>query len=92
MASEFEVALGLVAPVYNLFMAVIAWSIVHLAVLAAMAMAAYLYLDLRIFNRTKKMEAVLPESRPFIMVRSLKIVHASRAPMVFVPVLLMRSL
>ncbi len=48
-------------PIIQFFLAVIAWSAIHLTVLAALAAAAYFYLDLRIFNRTKKMEAVLPD-------------------------------
>ncbi|MBI2144870.1 type II secretion system F family protein [Candidatus Woesearchaeota archaeon] len=49
------------SPIIQFFLAVIAWSIVHLGILAAIAIAAYVYLDLKIFNRTKKMEEVLPD-------------------------------
>lgn len=48
-------------PAIQFILAVFAWSAVHLAVLAGIALAAYFYLDLKIFNRTKKMEAVLPD-------------------------------
>ncbi len=48
-------------PVIQFLLAVVAWAAVHGAVLAGIFIAIYLYLDLRIFNRTKKMEAVLPD-------------------------------
>ncbi|MBI2176435.1 type II secretion system F family protein [Candidatus Woesearchaeota archaeon] len=48
-------------PAIQFLFAIIAWTIVHGAVLAGIFIAIYLYLDLRIFNRTKKMEAVLPD-------------------------------
>ena len=37
------------------------WLITHLLVIAGIITAVYFYLDLRIFNRTKKVEAMLPE-------------------------------
>ncbi len=48
-------------PILQFFFAILAWTVVHGAVLAAIILATYLYLDLRIFNRTKRMEAVLPD-------------------------------
>ncbi|MBI2140809.1 type II secretion system F family protein [Candidatus Woesearchaeota archaeon] len=48
-------------PVLQFLLAVVSWSIVHFAVLAAIVAVVYFYLDLRIFNRTKRMEAVLPD-------------------------------
>ena len=48
-------------PIIQFLFAVIAWALVHSAVLAGILVATYLYLDLRIFNRTKKMESVLPD-------------------------------
>jgi pilus assembly protein TadC len=37
------------------------WVVVHLTVLSALVIVAYIYLDLTIYNRTKKMENVLPD-------------------------------
>ncbi len=48
-------------PIIQFLFAVLAWTVVHGAVLAALMLATYLYLDLKIFNRTKRMEAVLPD-------------------------------
>ncbi|MBI2142925.1 hypothetical protein HYU20_01105 [Candidatus Woesearchaeota archaeon] len=48
-------------PILQFFFAVLAWTVAHGAVLAAIMLATYLYLDLSIFNRTKRMEAVLPD-------------------------------
>ncbi len=48
-------------PIFEFVLAVLAWSVVHATVLAIGATATYIYLDLRIFNRTKKMEEVLPD-------------------------------
>ncbi|MBI2143880.1 type II secretion system F family protein [Candidatus Woesearchaeota archaeon] len=42
-------------------MALLAWAIIHGAVIAAAVVLLYSFIDLRIFNRTKKMEAVLPD-------------------------------
>jgi archaeal flagellar protein FlaJ len=42
-------------------LALLLWLAVHLAVILAIILAIYFYLDLKIFNRTKKMEAVLPD-------------------------------
>ncbi len=41
--------------------ALILWLSVHSAVIIAMLLAIYFYLDLKIFSRTKKMEEVLPD-------------------------------
>jgi len=47
--------------VVQFILALALWTVVHLAVIFATILLMYLYLDLRIFNRTKKMEAVLPD-------------------------------
>ncbi len=41
--------------------ALISWAIIHLAVILLLMLVIYFYLDLKIFNRTKKMEEALPE-------------------------------
>ncbi len=48
-------------PTIQFGLAILAWLAVHGTVLAATAAALYFYLDLRIFNRTKKMEELLPD-------------------------------
>lgn len=47
--------------IFQFLAAIALWAVVHATVLACIAVASYLYLDLRIFNRTKRMEAVLPD-------------------------------
>jgi len=42
-------------------LALVLWTVVHLIIISAIILTIYIYLDLRIFNRTKKMEAVLPD-------------------------------
>jgi len=42
-------------------LALVLWTVVHLVLIFAIILVIYIYLDLRIFNRTKKMEAVLPD-------------------------------
>ncbi|MBI2549899.1 hypothetical protein HYV83_01835, partial [Candidatus Woesearchaeota archaeon] len=48
-------------PILQFLAAIVVWAGVHAAVLACIVVVSYIYLDLRIFNRTKKMEAVLPD-------------------------------
>ncbi len=48
-------------PAIQFFLALIAWAVMQSAVLAALVALAYFYLDLSIYSRTKKMEAVLPD-------------------------------
>ena len=48
-------------PVLQFMIAVVAWLIVHGAILAGIIVLAYIWLDLIIFNRTKRMEIVLPD-------------------------------
>ena len=48
-------------PIFQFLAAIVVWAGVHTAVLACIVVVSYIYLDLRIFNRTKKMEAVLPD-------------------------------
>ena len=45
----------------NLLLAFVFWLITHLIVIVLIILAVYFYLDLRIFNRTKKVEEMLPE-------------------------------
>jgi len=47
--------------VIEFILALVLWTVVHLIVIFAIILMIYVYLDLRIFNRTKKMEAVLPD-------------------------------
>jgi len=47
--------------VIQFVLALVLWSVLHLLMLGAMILAMYFYLDLKIFDRTKKMEAVLPD-------------------------------
>ena len=44
----------------------IVWFVLPLAFMAAFGAATYIYLDLKIFNRTKKMEEVLPDFLRFV--------------------------
>ena len=37
------------------------WIVTHVIVIAAIVLAVYFYVDLKIFNRTKQVEAILPE-------------------------------
>jgi hypothetical protein len=46
---------------FQFLLALVGWAVIHGAVLAVVAATLYFYLDLKIFNRTKKMEAVLPD-------------------------------
>jgi archaeal flagellar protein FlaJ len=46
---------------FQFVIALLSWAGIHLGVLLAMMLVMYFFLDLRIFNRTKKMEAMLPE-------------------------------
>ncbi|MBI3037035.1 type II secretion system F family protein [Candidatus Woesearchaeota archaeon] len=48
-------------PALQFLAAIVVWAGMHTAVLACIVVFSYVYLDLRIFNRTKKMEAVLPD-------------------------------
>lgn len=48
-------------PAIQFVLAVVAWLIVHGTVLTGIGAAIYFYLDLKIFNRTQRMEAVLPD-------------------------------
>ena len=48
-------------PILQFLLALVAWSALHSAVLAGLIAVVYFYLDLRIFSRTRKMEAVLPD-------------------------------
>jgi len=47
--------------IIQFILALTVWMVVHFAVLFAIILVIYLYLDLKIFDRTKKMEAVLPD-------------------------------
>jgi len=47
--------------IVQFMMALVAWLAIHGAVLIAIIAIAYIYLDLTIYTRTKKMEAVLPD-------------------------------
>ncbi|MAG16315.1 hypothetical protein CMO88_04595 [Candidatus Woesearchaeota archaeon] len=42
-------------------LALVLWAVVHLLFIFAIILLIYFYIDLKIFNRTKKMEAVLPD-------------------------------
>ncbi|HLD97487.1 MAG TPA: type II secretion system F family protein [Candidatus Nanoarchaeia archaeon] len=53
-------------PVLRFLLAFAAWSAIHTAVLAGLVAVVYGYLDLRIFNRTAKMEAVMPDFLRFV--------------------------
>lgn len=61
----FKVWGGIIEKSQNLLLqfilALLVWTIMHGAVLAAMMALIYFYLDFRIFNRTKKIEAALPD-------------------------------
>jgi archaeal flagellar protein FlaJ len=58
----WNVILGMeVNIIFQFFIALLSWAAIHLSVLLAMMLVMYFFLDLRIFNRTKKMEAMLPE-------------------------------
>ncbi len=46
---------------FEFFSALILWLAIHGAVITIMLFAIYFYLDMKIFNRTKKMEEVLPD-------------------------------
>lgn len=48
-------------PILQFLLALVAWSVIHAAVLGSLTAVVYFYLDLRIFNRTAKMEAVMPD-------------------------------
>ncbi len=47
--------------VFEFILALLLWFALHSAVIMAIILAMYFYLDLKIFNRTKKMEDVLPD-------------------------------
>ena len=48
-------------PIFQFLLALVAWSAIHGAVIAGLVAVVYFYLDLMIFNRTRKMEVVLPD-------------------------------
>jgi pilus assembly protein TadC len=48
-------------PLFQFVLALSVWAIMHGAVLAAIMALIYFYFDFRIFNRTTRMEAVLPD-------------------------------
>ena len=48
-------------PLFQFILALSVWAIMHGAVLAVVMGLIYFYFDFRIFNRTKKMETVLPD-------------------------------
>ncbi len=54
LAQELNIA-------FEFIFALVVWLALHGAVLIALLIAIYFYLDLKIFNRTKKMEDVLPD-------------------------------
>src|SRR3989344_5066256 len=45
----------------DFFLALLIWAAIHFAVIAAVILVIYFYLDITIYTRTKKMEAVLPD-------------------------------
>ncbi|MBI2664234.1 type II secretion system F family protein [Candidatus Woesearchaeota archaeon] len=47
--------------IIEFLLALALWTAVHLTAVAAIILAVYFYLDLKIFNRTQKMEEVLPD-------------------------------
>ena len=48
-------------PILQFLLALVAWAAIHAAVLGSLIAVVYFYLDLRIFNRTARMEAVMPD-------------------------------
>ncbi len=53
-------------PFLQFLLAIVAWSAIHAAVLAGIVAVAYVYIDLKIFNRTALMEAVMPDFLRFV--------------------------
>jgi len=47
--------------VIQFVLALVLWAVMQFTLISAIMLLMYFYLDLRIFNRTKKMEAVLPD-------------------------------
>lgn len=58
----WDFILGLETNVFFEFiLALLSWSIIHLAIIGVICLIIYFYLDLKIFNRTKNMEQVMPD-------------------------------